>query len=173
MPPLTGLSEQFDRSPYPFPSVLASASSPYTYPQMPESASTATHNSLQQNGAYRHVMAQSGLESTLAQRNTSAAQFYNIHEHSPRSNAVNIGRPNTSYAERAPVDLHATSFEFNGPASAPHNLAFYVNDTALPFEQSHISLPNMPFGMPSSDFGFGQPQSANVSRATALFMSFH
>lgn len=170
MPPLTGLSEQFDRSPYPFPAVLASASSPYTYPQMPESRSTTTHTSLQQNGAYKQVMAQGGLESTLAQRNTSVAQFYNIHEHSPRSNTVNIGRPNTSYAERAPVDSYATSLDFNGPASAPHNLALYLNDTALPFEQSHISLPNMPFGMPSSDFGFSQPQTANVSRAIVLPM---
>lgn len=161
---MTGSSGGLERNHEAAPSVFSHPPSQYSFPIMHE---TFPHSHPASHFGYKHFT-QEGLESTLAQRNSSAAQFYNIQELSPRSNPITLssGRPNTSHAERGPTQNHGVAFEFTGPASAPHetggNMGYYLNDTALPFEQPPVSLPNMPFGMPSFEHGHGPGQGVSV-----------
>ncbi|KAK9895860.1 hypothetical protein P389DRAFT_71007 [Cystobasidium minutum MCA 4210] len=158
--------EYFSRSTYPFPSVLTSASSSqYSFPAISEPSSAPANSSSLPPETYAQYPPQGGLESTLAQRNTSAAQFYNIYEQSPRSGQMDGGRPKTT-AAHGPSESHASTFAFNGPASAPQDgshLGFYVNDHSLQFDPSRISLPNMPFGMAPHEPAGGAPRSANIN----------
>lgn len=111
---------------------------------------------------------QEGLNSTLAVRNASAAQFYNINELSPRSTTT-LARPNTSQGVGADSSVtFPHSFTFGDSVSAPvgsEHLGFYPNGGALPFDQPQLSLPSMPFGMTPQEINSSPPLFSNVCYA--------
>lgn len=108
---------------------------------------------------------QQGLNSTLAVRNTSAAQFYNIGSLSPRASTL-PARPSTSQGgEPESSSSFTNSFNFDGPASAPTgtgHLGYYLNDHAFTFDQPQLSLTSMPFGMTPQEMIYSPSQFGNV-----------
>lgn len=159
--------EQHNKRHHNAPSVFPSGQSQYSFPSNGNAAGPSPYGQSVDPNFYKHFSQQEGLNSTLAQRNTSAAQFYGIQELSPRSSAANLnGRPATSHAENGTSGSFRQAYEFSGPSSAPtegNNLGFYINDNALPFDHPHLSLPTMPFGMTAHDNGFTPSQPGDVS----------
>lgn len=106
-----------------------------------------------------------GLSSTLAQRNTSAAQFYNMYDISPRSTTIHA-RLNTAQAETSAASAcFPQSFGYSAPAlptGEANNFAYYLNDNVLPFTQPQLSLPTMPFGMTAQDINISPSHLGNV-----------
>lgn len=105
---------------------------------------------------YRTFPQQDGLNSTLTQRNTSAAQFYNMYDLSPRSSNLQA-RPQSSQAPQTGSTGSFRQFsDYSGPgseANGSNQLGFYINDNALPFDHPQLSLPSMPFGMAAHENG--------------------